>query len=73
VIGSQWHPLSNQPYFPGGKVFSAFEIGIQHILLHHSLGVKKRSVDGDGVGHHVHETFPIVIEKGNNGMFQLVV
>jgi hypothetical protein len=54
-------------------LFSSVKISVEHVFLHHPLGVEKGAVDGDGVGHHVHEKVPIVIKKGNNGMLQLFV
>lgn len=49
------------------------KIGVKHVFLHHPLGVEKGANDGDRVGRHVHEAAPIVVEEGDNGMFQFVV
>ena len=65
------HPAPRTPWWPGS--FSATEIGLQHILLHHPLGVEEGTVDGHGKNHHLDETLPLVVEEGNNGLFQLLV
>ena len=49
------------------------KIRFQHILLHHSVGIEKGAIEGNGMKHHVNETISIMIEKRDNGLFQFIV
>lgn len=56
-----------------GKSGICSEIRSQHILQHHSLGIEKRTVQGNGRAHDFDEAIPIMIEKWNNNILQLVI
>jgi hypothetical protein len=48
-------------------------VRVGNILLHHALGIKERSVDGDGVLHNAEITVALVIKHGNDYAVQLGV
>ena len=58
--------LTSRSPFDGRLELS--EIGLQDIFLDHSMGVEKRTIDGNGVTHHIDKTIPVTIEQGKNDM-----
>jgi hypothetical protein len=40
------------------------KIGLEHVLLHHPLGVEKRTIERNRVPHHIHKAIPVLVEKG---------
>ena len=49
------------------------EIYIKNIFQHHSMGIKKRSVNSYGIFHYINKPFSVLVKKRNNGIFQLIV
>ena len=49
------------------------EVGFHHVLLEHSLRIKKRAVEGDAVPHDLDEPVPVERNQWNDNVFQLPV
>jgi outer membrane lipoprotein SlyB len=49
------------------------KIGLQHILQDHSMGIKKGTVQGNAVTHHVNKTISVMVEERKDDMRQFVI
>src|SRR5215472_18738417 len=46
------------------------QVGVGNVLLHHALGIEKRSVDGNGVLHDGKVAAAILVEEWKNHVFE---
>jgi hypothetical protein len=49
------------------------KVCLEHILLDHAVGVEERSINGDGVEHHVDKTISVFIIHGNDHPLQFFI
>jgi hypothetical protein len=59
--------------FPFSSHFISAEVGVEYILLYHTMGIEERPVQGDAMEHHVNEMILIPVKKRQNGLLQFFV
>lgn len=56
-----------------GIPFCLAEVRFQYVLQHLALGVEERTVQRDGVAHHVDEPAAVIVKERDDDLLQLVV
>jgi hypothetical protein len=72
------NPIRNPVDHPAGLFEGVFPtlvaaICIEHIFLHHPMGIEERTIDGNGIAHHIDETVAIMVVHRKDDVLQFVI
>jgi len=59
--------------FEGVFPISIAAICIEHIFLYHPMSIEERTIDGNGIAHHIDETVTVMIVHRKDYVLQFVI